>query len=133
MKVEGRCHCGKISYEGIADPARVRLCHCSDCQMLSGSAYRVVVAIGKDSFVLCSGEPKVYIKTAESGARRVQAFCGDCGSPVYATSEHDPQMYALRVGCLKQRAELAPKLQIWRRSALEWAEDLHGVEQRDRQ
>ncbi len=132
MKVDGRCHCGSIRYEGIVDPGRVRLCHCSDCQIFSGSAYRVVVAVDKASFVL-QGEPKIYIKTADSGARRVQSFCGDCGSPVYASSEHDPQVYVLRVGCLTQREQLAPTLQIWRRSALPWSDHFRDIETREGQ
>jgi len=40
MKVEGKCHCGQITYEAIVDPEKVTVCHCTDCQMLSGSAYR---------------------------------------------------------------------------------------------
>jgi hypothetical protein len=44
MKVQGRCHCGKITYEAELDPAAVASCHCTDCQMLTGTAYRVSVA-----------------------------------------------------------------------------------------
>jgi len=33
---------------------------------------------------LLSDASKIYIKTAESGNRRAQAFCGKCGSPIYA-------------------------------------------------
>lgn len=42
MKVTGQCHCGAIGYEAEIDPARVSACHCTDCQRLSGSAYRVL-------------------------------------------------------------------------------------------
>jgi len=28
MKVEGRCHCGKIAYEAEVDPTAVQICHC---------------------------------------------------------------------------------------------------------
>src|SRR5208283_3750354 len=40
MKIEGRCHCGQITYEAVVDADKVAICHCSDCQMLTGSAYR---------------------------------------------------------------------------------------------
>ncbi len=43
MKVEGRCHCGQITYEATVDPEKVSICHCTDCQMLTGSAYRATV------------------------------------------------------------------------------------------
>ena len=87
MKVEGACHCGRIAFEAEIDPARVSVCHCADCQTLTGSAFRVAAPTAEANFRLLSGEPKSYLKTtADSGRPRVQAFCADCGSPIYATS-----------------------------------------------
>lgn len=43
MKIDGACHCGDIRFEAEVDPGKVLICHCSDCQTLSGSAYRSVV------------------------------------------------------------------------------------------
>jgi hypothetical protein len=84
--------------------------------------------------VLIRGEPKIYIKTAESGAKRAHAFCPDCGTPIYASAISNPPTYSLRVGSIKQRKELKPpKRQIWCRSALAWSMDLTGVEKVDRQ
>ena len=40
MKVTGGCHCGHILYEAEVDPATVRVCHCTDCQKLTGTAFR---------------------------------------------------------------------------------------------
>ena len=67
MKVTGRCHCGQISFEAEIDPAQVRICHCTDCQTLTGTASRTTVPSLPSSFVLKSGTPKIYIKTAEAG------------------------------------------------------------------
>ncbi len=133
MNVQGRCHCGEISYEAVVDPGRVSLCHCSDCQMLTGSAYRVTVHAAKDRFVLRTGQPKLYVKTAESGNRRAHAFCPNCGAPIYSAALSDPQTYSLRVGCLEQRAALLPRVQQWCRSALPWAMDLTGLPRLERQ
>lgn len=70
MKVHGSCHCGDIRYEAEVDPAQVGICNCSDCQMLTGSAFRVSVPASSAGFRLLSGTPKVYVKTADSGTRR---------------------------------------------------------------
>ena len=87
MKVDGSCHCGQIKFEAEIDPDRVRICHCTDCQSLSGSAFRIVAPTAEANFHLLAGTPKLYIKrTSESGAPRVQAFCAECGSSIYATS-----------------------------------------------
>jgi hypothetical protein len=133
MKVQGRCHCGRIAYEADIDPEEVSACHCTDCQMLTGSVYRVSVRAPAATFRMLSGEPKRYIKTAESGAMRAHWFCGDCGTPAYACALEDPPTYSLRVGCLEQRGQLPPKKQIWCRSALPWSGDLGQVPKLERQ
>jgi hypothetical protein len=43
MHIDGACHCGKITYEAEVDPEAVGICHCTDCQTLSGTAFRTVV------------------------------------------------------------------------------------------
>ena len=134
MKIEGRCHCGQITYEAEVEPDTVSICHCTDCQTLTGTAFRTNVASLPGSFVLKSGTPKTYVKTAESGNKRVHAFCPDCGTPIYSAAIKDPPTYSLRVGGIKQRADLyPPKRQIWCNSALPWAMDIRGVEKLSRQ
>ena len=126
MKIDGGCHCGKITYTAEVDPENVGICHCTDCQTLSGTAFRVSVSAAKEAFHL-NGEPKIYIKTAESGGQRAQAFCPECGTPIYATAATDPQIFNIRVGTVHQRAELRPKTQGWHRSARDWVNDLQSL------
>jgi hypothetical protein len=125
MKIDGACHCGNLTYEAEVDPEKVIVCHCNDCQVLSGTVYRTIVPVEDKNFRLLSGKPKTYVKTAESGNRRPQTFCPECGSPLYATSEGEgPKVLNLRVGTIRQRDQLIPKKQIWTRSAQPWLGDL---------
>ena len=123
MKIDGRCHCGKITYEAEIDPAAVSICHCTDCQQMAGSAFRVNVRAPASHFVI-RGEPTSYIKTAESGNRLRHAFCGDCGTPIYSCALENPQTYNLRIGAVVQRTVLVPRRQGWRHSAPAWVDDL---------
>ncbi|HEY4123753.1 MAG TPA: GFA family protein, partial [Rhizomicrobium sp.] len=84
MKVDGECHCGKIAYRAAIDPERASICNCTDCQTLSGSPWRASVPAKAEDFHLLRGEPKVYVKAADSGNRRAQGFCGECGTPIYS-------------------------------------------------
>ncbi len=127
MNVEGSCHCGQVSFTAEIDPGAVRICHCTDCQTFSGSAFRVSVHTPAAKFMLRTGNPKIYIKTAENGRQRAQGFCPECGTSIYSTDAHEPKFYGIRVGTLKQRAELKPKSQIWHRSALSWVEDIGEI------
>ena len=86
-----------------------------------------------EDFKLLSGTPKTYLKTGDSGARRMHAFCAECGSPVYACAPESPTSITLRVCCLDNPADLPPKRQIWCRSALPWAGLLDGLPSLDRQ
>lgn len=129
MHIEGGCHCGFITYEAEVDPDSVGICHCTDCQTLTGSAYRVTVASRRQGFKLLTGQPRIYVKTAESGTRRAHGFCPECGTPIYATSVTDPQVYGIRVGTTRQRNELQPRKQSWCRSALDWAMNIKSLPQ----
>ncbi len=128
MQVQGSCHCGSVRYEAEIDPDNVKLCNCTDCQMLTGTAFRVSVRAPRSGFRFHQGELTTYVKTADSGTRRRHSFCRTCGTPVHATDDtDDPPTYALRVGCLHQRALLAPKTRSWLGSALAWAQNVSGI------
>jgi hypothetical protein len=134
MKVDGRCHCGHITYEAEVDPNRVVLCHCTDCQTLSGTAFRTVAFTREGTFRLLTGELKVYVKTGESGNQRTQTFCPECGSPIYSGPVGDgAQVHGLRVGTIRQRDQLTPKDQYWFRSAQAWVCGLDGLGNQEKQ
>jgi hypothetical protein len=132
MRVEGACHCGNVAFEAEVDPETARICHCTDCQTMSGSLFRTNIQAAAETFRLVRGSPKIYVKTADSGAKRAQAFCPDCGTGLYATSPDNPASYGLRVGTIAQRAMFRPRQQIWCQSALPWTSEVDGLERRER-
>ena len=89
MKIDGRCHCGYVTFEAEADPETVTVCNCTDCQTMSGAPLRAVIITRPGTFVLLSGKPTEYRKTADSGNFRLQGFCPHCGTALYATSVGD--------------------------------------------
>jgi hypothetical protein len=74
MKVEGQCHCGAITYEAEVEPGTIAICNCADCQMQSGSVFRMNIPAPATQFRIFKGRPQKYIKTADSGTKRVHAF-----------------------------------------------------------
>jgi hypothetical protein len=122
MKIQGACHCGYVTFAAEIDPDTAGICHCTDCQTISGSAFRTTVRSLPGTFQLRSGEPTLYVKTtAESGTKREHAFCPRCGTSIYATGIGDgPKVHSLRLGTLRPRDAVAPKRQIWVRSRVAW-------------
>ena len=80
MKVDGACLCGAILIEAEADPEKTVVCHCTDCQTGTGSAFRVSVPVSGESFKL-TGKPAIYIRTTGNG-RRSSARCRRPRRPV---------------------------------------------------
>jgi hypothetical protein len=127
MKIDGACQCGAIAYGAHVDPAKASICNCTDCQAFSGAPFRASVPARVADVHFLSGTPKTYVKTAESGTKRVQAFCGNCGSALYSAALENPELYNLRLGAVKQRAQIVPQQQIWCDSALVWAQDVTNI------
>ena len=123
MYVEGGCHCGNIKFQSEIIPEEVEICHCTDCQALSGSAFHTIVPAKQGTFVITNGEVKQYVKTADDGAKRAQSFCPECGSPISSSPPDGVTgVTRIRVGALKQRGQLTPQVQYWTRSAQPWTQ-----------
>ena len=126
MHIDGACYCGAVTFSAEVEPSRVMVCHCTDCQVLSGAPFRAVVAAPFESLV-SKGQTTSYIKVAQSGNRRAQVFCPECGTPLWATAPENPTSVIIRLGCVKQREQFSPTAQIWQHSALPWVLRLASV------
>ena len=126
MHITGQCHCGAVSFRALVDPGRVLACHCADCQVFSGAPFRAVLPVPVGD-ISVTGSPRQYVKVADSGMPRVQAFCGECGTQLYACDAQNPSVLSLRLGCIKERAQLPPKVQIWTRSAMPWLHEMDEI------
>ena len=135
MRIEGSCTCGNIHLTGDVDPLKTQICHCTDCQTGSGSAFRISIPTPGDTLKI-TGKLSTYLKTsAESGTPRVQAFCTVCGTHIYSTTQGDglQPSYTVRVGILKQRDQLVPQKQNWFRSARPWVLDIQSIHKNNKQ
>src|SRR5262245_66418911 len=132
MKIDGRCHCCHVTFEAEADPETTTICNCTDCQTMSGAPLRAIIVTRPGTFVLVSGKPTEYRKTADSGNVRPQGFCPRCGTALYSTSDgDDPKAYNVRVGTLRQRNELTPRRPLIVRSQQAWVNDIKSIQKFD--
>ena len=118
IQVNGECHCSKIKINARVRKSEVRACHCIDCQKFSGAPLRAIAVAPSDKISI-SGNPKEYVKISDSGNKRIQAFCDNCGTQLYATGL-DRTSFNLRCGFLEQKKELKPKQHVFTKSAVPW-------------
>lgn len=132
MHITGGCHCGHVTYEAELDPQRVVICHCSDCQKLTGSPFRVTVVV-PDSDLKVTGEPRMYKRVADSGRVRQQYFCPECGSQLFVNGEGEAsKIWGVRWGSIDQRMDVKPQRQVWCRSAPAWLSEIAELPAREK-
>src|SRR5262245_27943209 len=79
MKIDGRCHCGHVTFEAEADPESTTICNCTDCQTMSGAPLRAVIITRPGTFVLLSGKPTEYRKIADTEMSACKASVPNAG------------------------------------------------------
>ncbi|HET7133974.1 MAG TPA: GFA family protein [Gammaproteobacteria bacterium] len=95
-------------------------CHCRDCQRAGGAGYSPTVVISRTAFRLSGGQPAVHEVSAASGETATRAFCGSCGSPLFASSSARPEMVGIRAGSLDDPSWFRATADVWTASAQPW-------------
>ena len=132
MEISGACFCGSIQYEASIDAGRIGMCHCRDCQIFSGSAFRMSGIVDPESFKFTKGHPKQFEKLAGSGKKRSMAFCGECGTHLCSLPDEtgaDAGFVSIRLATSDQFSQLTPKFEIFCDSRVDWLSDVDGATQ----
>jgi hypothetical protein len=130
MKITGGCFCGEITYAGEIDEGRVGVCHCRDCQIFSGSAYRLATPMAPDALEFLTGTPSYFEKMADSGKVRKMAFCGTCGTHLCsmpADPKEEGAFISMRIASADQFSQLTPSFELFCSSQVEWQSALEGT------
>lgn len=80
QRLSGKCMCGAVVFEGLADKPDVSACHCGQCRAWSGH-YWASVNVPFDTMKIKAGEAHVSWFRSSDYARR--GFCAKCGSALF--------------------------------------------------
>ena len=122
--IAGGCLCGKVRYSATGEPAFVGVCHCTDCQKFTGSAFSTVLGVPKPA-VKFEGKIARYSKTGDTGKSIHRIFCPECGSSIADEADALPDVVMLGAGTLDDSSWVKPGLEIYCDSAQSWV-DLQG-------
>jgi hypothetical protein len=133
QKYTGGCQCRNIRYEIAATPNALVVCHCTDCQRQSGSAFGMTLPVKEADFRLTQGEVKTYASTSAAGRGKLAAFCPDCGTRIYHKPEWRKGTVSVKPGTLDDTSWLKPEMHLWTSSKQGWVTIPEGVKTFDRQ
>ena len=116
----GGCQCGDIRYEIRSQPLTLYLYHCKECQKQSSSAFGMSLTVPRDALVVTQGQPKAWIRKADSKREVKNVFCGECGTRLFHERTYSPGTINVKAGTLDDTSNLLPVGNLWTRSAQPW-------------
>ncbi|KAI5245500.1 hypothetical protein E4T43_03137 [Aureobasidium subglaciale] len=128
---KGSCYCGKVSFTYEGEPLNKAICHCTDCQKISGSAYTTNIVVPVEGFNV-NGTPKKYSAKAATGREVTTVFCGDCGSPLWREGEMSKDTLVVRAGSLDDKGALTaakPLAEVYTSDRAGWLGEQEGAKQ----
>jgi len=124
-KYTAQCACGAVKFEFNVAPTFIAVCHCLDCKKASGGEAATFFGVPADDFTLISGRPKSFHYVAESGKGLDRNFCPDCGARLFTSNlESFPNTVFVTIGSLDEPARIEPKLEMFTKRRLKWANAL---------
>jgi hypothetical protein len=116
-QLDGRCLCGKVTYHCDGEPMATLLCHCTDCQRQTGTAFSIVVGVEREALHVDGAVSSFTTVGEDTGEAVHREFCTACGSPIVSLPDATPDLAFIKAGTLNDRSWLEPEMEIWCRSA----------------
>lgn len=116
----GGCACGAVRYETSVEPIFENHCQCRDCQKSSGTGHGSYLTFPRRAEMTISGQASSWRVRADSGNEKIQAFCPNCGTPVYLTFVAMPDLIAISAGSLDDPGQFNPQAVTYASRGLAW-------------
>ena len=117
-RMTGGCRCGAVRYRATGAPDFQGLCHCRDCQRLSGGGHVGFICFPSEAMAI-EGETLARQGIGGSG-RGARHYCPACLSQLFGTSEIMPGKTNIYAGTLDDLAQFTPQFAIFVRSRPPW-------------
>lgn len=131
MAHKGSCLCEAVSYTVVGPPTLQYLCHCRNCQKLSGGAFNANCFFPRSSFKVTTGQQHLSIYHCEvtgSGLITHRHFCGKCGTPLFIYPDSKPDVVVVMAGTLDEFDAFEPKQETWVSHRRDWVKGVEGAE-----
>lgn len=117
---EGRCQCGRHQYKVAGESVALFVCHCTECQRQSSSAFGMALWLKRCQRETTGGALGVWTRRMPSGSDLVGEYCVNCGTRLFHTMAGQTEIMSVKPGTLETAPELEPVAHIWTSSAQSW-------------
>ncbi|TCD15448.1 GFA family protein [Oricola cellulosilytica] len=115
---QGGCQCRAVRYTLKSRPLVVYVCHCTECQKQSSSAFGESVRVRAADLEI-GGEIRAYIRPSSSGEVRCE-FCPECGTRLFHRRASYSEHLNIKGGSFDETSWLVPAGHIWTASRQPW-------------
>jgi hypothetical protein len=116
----GGCLCGRVRYRLREAPIAFYVCHCTDCQNESGSAFGLSMIVRREAIEELQGELQRVAVSMEDGRTKQSIRCAHCGTRLWGEPVKVPQVRTLRPGTLDDPYTYEPFGNMWTKRAHPW-------------
>lgn len=120
LPLTGGCACGAIRYEATAEPLAMIHCHCRDCQRSSGGPFSSFVIVPAEAFSIVQRPPRFFNSPSDRGGTTRRGFCADCGSPILAKTDANPDIVGIKTASLDDPSWFKVQMDVWTSDAHSW-------------
>ncbi len=115
---EGGCFCGAVRYRAqrVVDSA---VCHCRDCQHVSGAPLLAWVELDKADLDWTKGTPSYYHHTSDWQTPIRRAFCNQCGTSLTYEREGSPEL-DVTVASMDAPESVRPTRHVYASNQVPW-------------
>ncbi len=119
MNRQGQCLCGAVRVALAAEPERVNMCHCADCQRRTGSPFGMALWLA-EADVTIGGETRDFVHVSDKGRKLTNRFCPNCGSTICYTAALNPGLIAVPAGLFADPATPPPQRSVFEERRHPW-------------
>ncbi|HEX4880386.1 MAG TPA: GFA family protein [Limnobacter sp.] len=109
---QAQCPCGQLTLRFTQAPVAQLVCHCRDCQTISGMPY-ANVAFFKAEAQCAQGEFKAIDMIGGSGQPKQYRRCSQCDGFVYGTVDALKGLLGVAADRLAPTYEFKPMAHVW--------------------
>lgn len=129
----GHCVCKTVTYALTAPPMITHCCHCTYCQLETGSAFALNTVVESYNFTITSSLPPLFANrpspSAPDGSQHLVAYCPNraCNTDIFSYYGANKATVYVKAGTLdhESRRRVRPDVHIFASSKVDWI-DLRG-------